>query len=204
MDDQAKTLQRLADFVFECGMLKDTPRTGWPFLGSGRESVAEHSFRCAVIGYLLARKAKAKVHEVVSLCLFHDLHEARTGDFNYVYHRYNASDARRAVEDATQGTGLEDDLLALFTTFSQGDSLEAKLAQDADQLDLIANLVVWRERGNGFAVAWLESAMKRLVTEEGKALGEALVARDPNAWWYKQVPKSWWIHHSDLGGDEGA
>jgi putative hydrolase of HD superfamily len=57
----AKTWKRLADFVFELGMLRRTPRTGYQFLGSGAENVAEHSFRTAMIGYILARKAGADV-----------------------------------------------------------------------------------------------------------------------------------------------
>ena len=46
---------KVADFLFEVGMLKSTPRTGYRFLGSGDASVAEHSFRTAIIGYSLAR-----------------------------------------------------------------------------------------------------------------------------------------------------
>ena len=37
---QDRTLRRLADFVFELGMLRKTPRTGYQFLGSGAENVA--------------------------------------------------------------------------------------------------------------------------------------------------------------------
>ena len=40
-------MKNLANFLFEVGMLKRTPRTGFQFLGSGAESVAEHSFRTA-------------------------------------------------------------------------------------------------------------------------------------------------------------
>ena len=48
-------MKNLANFFFEVGMLKRTPRTGFQFLGSGTESVAEHIFRTAIIGYTLAR-----------------------------------------------------------------------------------------------------------------------------------------------------
>jgi putative hydrolase of HD superfamily len=48
-------LNAVADFLFEVGMLKRTPRTGFQFLGTGKETVAEHSLRCAVIGYVLAK-----------------------------------------------------------------------------------------------------------------------------------------------------
>ena len=48
-------MKNIAHFLFELGMLKRTPRTGFQFLGSGTESVAEHIFRAAMIGYTLAR-----------------------------------------------------------------------------------------------------------------------------------------------------
>ena len=96
-------LGRLADFCNEVGMLRHTPRNGYAFLGSGRENVAEHSYRVSVLGYALARLAGADPARVAFLCLFHDLHEARTGDFNYVNHRYNQwqNNAQNAPEAHT-------------------------------------------------------------------------------------------------------
>ncbi len=189
--------QRLADLVYEIGQLRQTPRTGWAFLGSNRENVAEHSFRTTVLGYLLAKMAHANVARVMQLCLFHDLHEARSGDFNYVYHRYNTTRAREALQDALAGTGLTNEVLGFFDEFSDKTSLEAKLANDADQLDLIANLNVELHKGNTFAREWLDSALPRLETREGRMLAQTLLAEDPNSWWYKQVPKSWWVHHGE-------
>lgn len=197
MADNQDSNTALANFIYEVGMLKKTPRTGWPFLGSLSENVAEHSFRTSVIGYVLAKKAGASVEKVVCMCLFHDLHEARTGDFNYVYHRYNKTDAKRALEDSVAHLACKDDILALFSEFSS-ESLQSKeslLANDADQLDLIANLCVALAQGNTFAKEWLDSALARLKTEEGKALAKSLLATDPNAWWYTMVPKEWWINH---------
>ena len=188
-------LERLADLVQEAGMLSKTPRTGWPFLRAHSESVSEHLYRTTVIGFILARLAQADAFKVVSLCLFHDLHEARTGDFNYVYHRYNTTKAREAVADATSGSGLHEEILALFDTFQAKDSLEALLAHDADQLDLIANLTVALQDGHEFAREWLDAALPRLCTREGKILAEAILRRDVKAWWYEQKPKEWWIHH---------
>ena len=37
---QETLMKRIANFLFEAGMLKRTPRTGFQFLGSGAESVA--------------------------------------------------------------------------------------------------------------------------------------------------------------------
>jgi len=90
----------LVNFFFELGMLKKTPRSGYQFLGSGGESVADHSFRASLIGYTLARLTPGSdLLKVISLCLFHDVPESRTGDLNYVNKRYVKPDEELAVAD---------------------------------------------------------------------------------------------------------
>lgn len=187
-------LARLADFLNEVGMLRNTPRSGYAFLGTGRENVAEHSYRTAVIGYVLARLAGIDPARVTFLCLFHDLHEARTGDFNYVNHRYDQCRAREALQDAVAGTGLAGEVLGFWDELAQGQSPEAVLAHDADQLDLICNLNVELHKGNAFAGEWLKSAVKRLRSPWAKELAEVVLRTDPNRWWYGQVDGSWWIN----------
>ena len=135
-----RQLERITDFFHEAGHLRHTPRSGYAFLGSGSENVAEHSYRTSVIGYTLAKLAGADAARVTFLCLFHDLHEARTGDFNYVNHRYDTCRDRDALQDAVDGTGLEQDILDGWDELQERQSLEARLAHDADQLDLICNL----------------------------------------------------------------
>ena len=51
-------MKHIINFFFELGMLKKTPRSGYQFLGSGSESVAEHVFRVATIGFTMARLDK--------------------------------------------------------------------------------------------------------------------------------------------------
>ncbi|MBD5416124.1 MAG: HD domain-containing protein [Desulfovibrio sp.] len=176
-------------------MLRHTPRSGYAFLGSGKESVAEHSYRTTVLGYMLARMAGLDPSRVVMLCLFHDLHEARTGDFNYVNHRYDTCRARAALEDGTAGTGLADDILGAWDELEDAQTDAARLAHDADQLDLICNLQTELSRGNEFAREWLDSALKRLRTPQGRELAEAILRTDPNRWWYGRVDKDWWVRH---------
>ena len=133
---QRDAMQRLTDFLNEVGMLRHTPRSGYKFLGSGQETVAEHSHRTAVIGYALAKKTGADAARTVMLCLFHDLPEARTGDFNYVNRLYDTSRERDALEDAVEGTGLEEDIMSIWDEHACRTSPESLLAHDADQLDL--------------------------------------------------------------------
>ena len=177
-------MQRLADFLFEAGMLRKTPRTGYQFLGTGCENVAEHSFRTCIIGYILAKEAEADIARTTMLCLFHDFAEARTGDFNYVNRIYNKSDPKSALEHAAFGTGLSGELLDIWDELESETSLEAKLAHDADQIDLILNLKEELDLGNKYAAKWLEGSLKRLVTDAGKKLAGAIVETDHTDWWY--------------------
>jgi len=185
-------LTRLADFLFECGMLRKTPRTGYQFLGTGAENVAEHSFRTAVIGFVLAQMAGANKERTAMMCLFHDLHEARTGDFNYVAHIYNTSQRTRALADALSGTGLEGDLMPLWEELEETESLEANLAQDADQLDLMLNLKEQSDLGNAYADKWLAAAAMRFRTPEGQELAKTVLETDHTDWWFLGPDASWW------------
>ena len=91
-------LKRIARFLFEVGMLRHTERSGFKFLGSGRQSVAEHILRVAYIGYVMSKMEKGiDAEKLLKMCLFHDLCEARTGDLNYVYKRYMKADEEKAI-----------------------------------------------------------------------------------------------------------
>jgi putative hydrolase of HD superfamily len=189
---QDQTLKRLADFIFELGMLRKTPRTGYQFLGSGAENVAEHSFRTAMIGYILARRTGADVARTVFLCLFHDVHEARIGDFNYVNRIYNTCNPALALTHALEGTGLRAEALDMWHELEAGETLEARLAEDADQLDFIANLKEEVDLGNPYAGKWLAHALLRLKTDAARELALVVQSTDQSDWWFVRPEESWW------------
>ena len=193
-------LTRLVDFLNECGMLRKTPRTGYQFLGSGSEDVAQHSFRTAVIGHVLALMAGADVARTTYMCLFHDLHEARTGDFNYVNRIYNQSTRTQALEHAAAGTGLEEELLGYWAELEETVTLEARLAQDADQLDFILNLKEEFDQGNKYAGQWLEMAVERVRTQWGRDLAETIARTDHKDWWFLGPDPDWWTRKNGKSG----
>lgn len=196
----SKDLDRVADFLFELGMLKRTPRSGFFFLGSGRESVAEHSFRCAAIGYTLGKLCpEADERQVALICLFHDAAEARTGDLNYVHKKYDTADEPQAEADLTAGLPFGEELACLLQDFRQGDSLEVRLAKDADQLDLLCSLVTERDRGNRQADEWIPFLLERLQTDEGKALAESINSATSERWWFARKG-SYWVKAEGPGG----
>ncbi len=187
-------IKRTVEFLFEVGMLKKTPRTGYQFLGSGRESVADHSFRTAIIGYVLAsQEPDADRSKVVLMCLFHDLPEARTGDHNYVNKRYVKVDEEKAISDQVRELPFADEIMALFQEFSSDDTLEARVSRDADQLDLILELKEQLSLGNSNAKDWLAFAVKRLLTENAKKMAKEILATDTTNWWFDKKA-DWWVN----------
>jgi len=187
-------MKRIADLLFEVGMLKRTPRTGYRFLGTGEESVAEHLFSTAFIGYCLAQlDEKVDTFRVVKMCLFHDLPEARTGDQNYVYKKYVQVDEERATGDLTAGLPFADEIKGLITEFNAHETQEALLAHDADQLALLLQLKEHKDLGSHYADEWLNNNAKRLQTPVAKKLADAILQTDLSAWWFTEGDADWWI-----------
>jgi putative hydrolase of HD superfamily len=187
-------LKRIADLFFEVGMLRRTPRTGYRFLGTGEESVAEHLFSTAFIGYCLARlQGDVDVCKVITMCLFHDLPEARTGDQNYVYKKYVQVDEEQAAADLTAGLPFADEIKGRIAEFNAHETQEALLCHDADQLALLLQLKEHKDLGSRYADAWLRNNAKRLQTEVAKRMAEAILQTDLSAWWFAQGDAAWWV-----------
>jgi len=189
-------MKRVVEFLFEVGMLKKTPRTGYQFLGSGKESVADHSFRTTVIGYILAtQEPEVDLNKVILMCLFHDFPEARTGDHNYVNKKYVKADEEGALRDQVRGLPFGNEVIALANEFNDDVTLEAQLSRDADQLDLILELKEQLDFGNPNAKDWLDFAVKRLLTENARAMAREILETDSTNWWFDKKT-DWWVNGS--------
>jgi len=187
-------MKNIANFLFEAGMLKRTPRSGFQFLGTGAESVAEHIFRTTYIGYALGKLAKGvDVDRMIKLCLFHDLPEARTGDLNYVNKKYVAVNEKKAIDDLAQTLPFGSEIRELIDEFNEGKTEEARLARDADQLEMILALKEYKDVGNKYADEWLAFSQKRLQTQSAQKLAEVILETDSSLWWFSDKG-DWWIN----------
>jgi putative hydrolase of HD superfamily len=185
----------LARFLFEAGMLKKMRRTGYPFLGSGGESVADHCFRAALMGYMLAlTQGELDAPRVALMLLHHDLAETRTNDLNYVHKRYAKADEEKALADQFLNLPpvAADKARELIAEFQAGQTPEARLAHDADQLDLLVELKEQSDLGNPYAKHWIHYALKRLQTEAGQELARAVLDTDWTDWWFEKR-EDWWV-----------
>jgi putative hydrolase of HD superfamily len=197
-------MKRIANFLFEAGMLKRTPRTGFQFLGTGAESVAEHIFRTVYIGYVLGNLTEeADTDRIIKMCLFHDLPEARTGDLNYVNKKYVLADEKKAVKDLTDTLPFGREMKDLIQEFMRGKSLEARLAYDADQLEMILALKEYKDLGNEYADEWLAFALKRLKTDTARLLAESILKTDSSLWWFSDK-SNWWVNGENMQKKPGT
>lgn len=187
-------MESIADFLFETGMLAKTPRSGYQFLGSGRETVAEHILRTIYVGYTLC-KINSSLDElrVLKMCALHDLPEARTGDMNYVNKKYVQVDEAKAVRELTQSVFFGDDIKQAIDEFNARQTPESLAARDADQIALILQLKEYGDLGNKYSDEWIKYAMQRLATEEGRKLAGRIIQTDSSHWWFKEKG-DWWIN----------
>ena len=186
-------MDRIIDFLFEVGMLKRTPRSGWQFLGSGAESVAEHVYRTAMIALVLSRADETvDADRVVRMALVHDLPEARTGDLNYMNQRYVQADEPAATEDLVAGLPFADEIGGLLREYREEATREALIAHDADQLELLLQLKEELDTGNPQASEWVPHVMLRLRTGYARQLADTIVRRNSSDWWFDRESE-WWV-----------
>lgn len=177
------------NLMHEIGMLSKTPRSGFAFLGSGSQSVAEHSFCMAWIGFILAELSPKTLNRerLILLCLVHDLAEARTGDLNYVNKRYVQADEEKAARDIRSAYPCGDFLYAAMQEYREGKTPEAQLAHDADQLELLLVLRREMELGNSRAMRWYSNTRKRLKSDIAQQIADAILEIPADNWWLSAV-----------------
>jgi putative hydrolase of HD superfamily len=181
-------LAGMATFIFEMGHLKQLPRAGWLLLGVPQpETVAEHSFRVAIIGLILASLEGADVGRTTALCLLHDAHETRISDVPSVGRAYVTTASPEAVT-AHQTADMPEtvaktvqELTAEYEAPEGSRTLECQLAHDADKLETLAQAVEYQQHGHD-AEPWRETSLAALRTDAGRQLAQAIGAADPR-WW---------------------
>lgn len=183
MDIETK-MENIANLLFEVRILKDIVRSGYAFLGSGKETIAEHSFMTAFICFAMARMdPDADSEKLVSMALVHDIAEARTGDLNYVEKKYCKVDEAKAISHLAGHIPFGKDIKDLVDEFNLGESKEAKLANDADQISFILELKKLMDTGVKGPEKWLPIISGRLLTQTGQRIADAILKTGWDEWW---------------------
>ncbi|MEO8972029.1 MAG: HD domain-containing protein, partial [Ktedonobacteraceae bacterium] len=168
----------IAKYVYEVGYLKHLQRAGWTMLGiPNPESVAEHSFRTAILGYILASLTEgADPLKTATMCIFHDTAEARTGDLHRLarrYHNGNADELALAEQVERLPHAIAEAITSLVQEYEQRTPLEGRLARDADMLECILQAREYQTQGFVDAEDWIKNCYAGLQSEAAKNLADA-------------------------------
>jgi putative hydrolase of HD superfamily len=185
--DDGDELIPVANFLYEMGYLKRIPRTGWLVAGvQDPESIAEHSFRTAIIGMALAYLEGADPAKTALMCLLHDTQETRIGDVPSVGKAYvRTADNVTVTSDHVAGfpAVMAQALIGLVTEYEGRESPEAALAKDADKLECLMQAREYLATGHEDVPPWITTSAAAIQSVSGKRLAELRQRVAPRDWW---------------------
>lgn len=175
-----------AKYLFELGMLKRAKRSGWWIAGvKDPESIAEHSFRTAILATILAAMEGADAAKASQFAVFHDTQETRVGDIPHIGRRYlTAADNEAVTADQVAGCppAVAEAVRAVVEEYERQDTLEAIVAHDADKLECLIQAVEYRTQGYGNTQPWIDSCRAALKTASAQRIADAAVGMSGLEW----------------------
>lgn len=182
------TLAKILKFFLTIQWAKELPRQGFIALGFKRneaDSVAAHSWTCAVLVYVLATEMKKSgekidVDKAVKMALFHDMAETIVGDVG-TFVKGMASGAFAPIEEEGLKWLVADlpenrEMISLVEEYMERKTLEARLCKVADNLDALAQakgvpgaasaLKYFKEVYHITKVPWHKTAVEMILKDE--------------------------------------
>ena len=176
-------VRSLLNALHTAGKLKETTRHCHTS-GGRQESVAEHSWRLALMAYWVADAfPEADMDKVIKMCLIHDLGECFIGDI--------PSFNKTAADEENEKTALfgwvrtlpapyREDMLALYEEMERWQSLEARIYKALDGMEAViqhneADIATWEAHEYALNLSYGEdraafspclTALRRAIREE--------------------------------------
>lgn len=190
--DDATAAKGTAGYLLELGMLKRAKRSGWWIAGvKDPETIAEHSFRTAVVGSVLALMEGADPAKVALMCVFHDTQETRVGDIPHIGRRYlEAASNEKVTADQVSNAhpAVAAGISRVVSEYENGDSIDVVVAHDADKLECLIQAVEYREQGYSNVQNWIDTSRASLKTPSAQALAEAALSMTSVEWQQTYLP----------------
>ena len=148
--------KELLNLAFEIGLLKRVIRTGWQNKGvTNPESVAEHTWRVAMLGMMLAPQYELDQNRVIKMAMVHDLGEAAIGDVIWEQGKKiigsreeKHKDEQQAVENMFKDNPHFSEYVELWKDFEAQETAEAKFVKQLDKLEMAIQAYEYEQEGH--------------------------------------------------------
>lgn len=163
----------LINLLLEVGTLKKVLRTGWVLKGvKNAESVADHSWRVAVIASLLAKQLNLNQEKLVKMALIHDLGEALIGDIKWESgakvigsQKEKHADEEKAIKKMFSDNPSFQEYVELWEEFEAQESKEAKAVKQIDKLEMAIQAFEYESEGHKDLGEFWENVEKYLKNQ---------------------------------------
>lgn len=183
------------DFLSICGKLKQTKRTGWTKykeITSRVESVADHSFRIALMAFVFGLQQEEDkeekvldVQKLVTMALVHDIAESIVGDITP--HCGISKEEKNTLEveameklKETLGDVAGETIETLWLEYENGSSREARVVKELDKLEMLLQASEYENEYKDVDLTeFYSSCDGSFKTENGKRWVEEILRRRP-------------------------
>lgn len=178
---------RDVDFLFEMGNIRHINRMWHRFLGHDFADLADHHFRMFWIAMTIAAHEKnVDTGKLAKMVMVHDIAESRAGDVDYLARQYVERNEQLAIQDMLAETAIEQEFYELWQEYEKRESIESKIAKDADNLDVDFELTEHAAKGGQLREQWQANrqfvSKEKLYTQTAKTIFEQVIMANPHNW----------------------
>ena len=169
-------MEKVIEFLRKVGRLKTTKRKGWVLKGiEDAESVAEHSFRTAMLALVLSEKEGVDADKCVKMALIHDLAEAIAGDItplDNLTKKQKSEIEAKAMRQILEGT--DTGIMELWEEYDECKTPEARFVHDMDKIEMLLQAFEYEKSGKYELREFWEHVQKNIRGRTAKEIFRGL------------------------------
>lgn len=180
--------EKIIEFAKIVGKLKKVERTGWVTTAKiqNPESVAEHSYRAAVMGMLISDIKKLDTEKVVRMLLLHDIAEVIIGDWDLsAKKKLGIENKNRKEKEAFEKImqmlpqSQREEYAKIWKEFEERKTEEAKIVYQVEKLEMIVQALEYIEEGHDKEKleSFFKNEKEKFIDKNMKTLFEILEKR---------------------------
>jgi putative hydrolase of HD superfamily len=179
--------KKIINYLFEMGLLKKIFHNGTQIAGvKYPDTVAEHTYRAAVIGFILGELEGINGEKIATMVLFHDNPETRIGDHNKIAQRYVDSEKieKKVINEQIKSLPLPiaNKIKKYWVEQERKNTKEGIIAKDADLLEMALQAKEYADIGYP-TKDWIKNIKRYLRTKTAKKLLAEIEKIHFTEWW---------------------